>query len=183
MFPLIVLLGPQPHSTPDKHHQMRPKHQKQAAVRKRPPGNLGIPFLASLPLCGSWKDMVQPLMCPPPSRIKSLKMFQAQDLQSVLSQLVEPPRPEALLTAKSRLRDLGALTPEEELTPLGYHLASLPVDVRIGKLMLFGCIFRCLDPALTIAASLAFKSPFVSVRRTLWGPWANPGVFGASYGA
>ncbi|XP_049640202.1 putative ATP-dependent RNA helicase DHX57 [Suncus etruscus] len=95
-------------------------------------------------------------------RIKSLKMFQAQDLQSVLSQLVEPPRPEALLAAKSRLRDLGALTPEEELTPLGYHLASLPVDVRVGKLMLFGCIFRCLDPALTIAASLAFKSPFVS---------------------
>ncbi|EPY83865.1 DEAH (Asp-Glu-Ala-Asp/His) box polypeptide 57 [Camelus ferus] len=35
-------------------------------------------------------------------------------------------------------------------------------DVRIGKLMLFGSIFRCLDPALTIAASLAFKSPFVS---------------------
>ncbi|KAJ8338428.1 hypothetical protein SKAU_G00373940 [Synaphobranchus kaupii] len=28
--------------------------------------------------------------------------------------------------------------------------------------MLFGAIFRCLDPALTIAASLAFKSPFVS---------------------
>ncbi|ELW63977.1 Putative ATP-dependent RNA helicase DHX57 [Tupaia chinensis] len=44
--------------------------------------------------------------------------------------------------------------------PPGYHLASLPVDVRIGKLMLFGSIFRCLDPALTIAASLAFKSPF-----------------------
>ena len=33
---------------------------------------------------------------------------------------------------------------------------------RIGKLMLFGAIFRCLDPALTIAAMLSFKSPFVS---------------------
>ncbi|XP_062600658.1 putative ATP-dependent RNA helicase DHX57 [Saccostrea cucullata] len=49
-----------------------------------------------------------------------------------------------------------------ELTPLGYHLGSLPVDVRIGKLMLFGAIFRCLDPALTIAATLSYKSPFVS---------------------
>ena len=29
--------------------------------------------------------------------------------------------------------------------------------------MLFGAIFRCLDPALTIAASLSFKSPFVSI--------------------
>ena len=30
--------------------------------------------------------------------------------------------------------------------------------------MLFGAIFRCLDPALTIAASLSFKSPFVSIK-------------------
>lgn len=73
----------------------------------------------------------------------------------------------SLDAAKQRLRDLGALTADEKLTPLGYHLACLPVDVRIGKLMLFGAIFRCLDPALTIAASLAFKSPFVRDRLPL----------------
>ncbi|XP_039913473.1 putative ATP-dependent RNA helicase DHX57 [Hirundo rustica] len=95
-------------------------------------------------------------------RIKILEMFSEQSLHSVLSRLIEPPRTESLQASKVRLRDLGALTPDEKLTPLGYHLASLPVDVRIGKLMLFGTIFRCLDPALTIAASLAFKSPFVS---------------------
>ncbi|XP_075003591.1 putative ATP-dependent RNA helicase DHX57 isoform X2 [Calonectris borealis] len=95
-------------------------------------------------------------------RIKILEMFSAQSLHSVLSRLIEPPRTESLRASKLRLQDLGALTPDEKLTPLGYHLASLPVDVRIGKLMLFGTIFRCLDPALTIAASLAFKSPFVS---------------------
>ncbi|XP_032539439.1 putative ATP-dependent RNA helicase DHX57 [Chiroxiphia lanceolata] len=95
-------------------------------------------------------------------RIKILEMFSAQSLHSVLSRLIEPPRTESLQASKVRLQDLGALTPDEKLTPLGYHLASLPVDVRIGKLMLFGTIFRCLDPALTIAASLAFKSPFVS---------------------
>uniref|UniRef100_A0A8C2Y6P7 Putative ATP-dependent RNA helicase DHX57 n=1 Tax=Coturnix japonica TaxID=93934 RepID=A0A8C2Y6P7_COTJA len=95
-------------------------------------------------------------------RIKILDMFSAQSLHSVLSRLIEPPRTESLRASKLRLQDLGALTADEKLTPLGYHLASLPVDVRIGKLMLFGTIFRCLDPALTIAASLAFKSPFVS---------------------
>ncbi|KAM7119273.1 putative ATP-dependent RNA helicase DHX57 isoform 1-T2 [Ciconia maguari] len=95
-------------------------------------------------------------------RIKILEMFSAQSLHSVLSRLIEPPRTESLRASKLRLQDLGALTPDEKLSPLGYHLASLPVDVRIGKLMLFGTIFRCLDPALTIAASLAFKSPFVS---------------------
>uniref|UniRef100_A0A2K6SIQ0 Putative ATP-dependent RNA helicase DHX57 n=1 Tax=Saimiri boliviensis boliviensis TaxID=39432 RepID=A0A2K6SIQ0_SAIBB len=95
-------------------------------------------------------------------RIKILEMFNAHNLQSVFSRLIEPPHADSLRASKIRLRDLGALTPDEKLTPLGYHLASLPVDVRIGKLMLFGSIFRCLDPALTIAASLAFKSPFVS---------------------
>ncbi|XP_069625162.1 putative ATP-dependent RNA helicase DHX57 [Ranitomeya imitator] len=94
-------------------------------------------------------------------RIKILEMFSEFRLETVLSRLIEPPRVESLQTSKLRLQDLGALTQQEKLTPLGYHLASLPVDVRIGKLMLFGAIFRCLDPVLTIAASLASKSPFV----------------------
>uniref|UniRef100_A0A1A8UE18 Putative ATP-dependent RNA helicase DHX57 n=1 Tax=Nothobranchius furzeri TaxID=105023 RepID=A0A1A8UE18_NOTFU len=95
-------------------------------------------------------------------RIKILDVFAEQPLESVFSRLIEPPAEGSLEAAKQRLQDLGALTADEKLTPLGYHLACLPVDVRIGKLMLFGAIFRCLDPALTIAASLAFKSPFVS---------------------
>ncbi|KAI7866161.1 P-loop containing nucleoside triphosphate hydrolase protein [Spinellus fusiger] len=49
----------------------------------------------------------------------------------------------------------------ETLTPLGVHLSNLPVNVHIGKMILFGAIFQCLDPVLTIAASLSFKSPFV----------------------
>lgn len=88
-------------------------------------------------------------------------MFSERMLESVFSRLIEPPATENLNAAKQRLQDLGALAADEMLTPLGYHLACLPVDLRIGKLILFGAIFRCLDPALTIAASLAFKSPFV----------------------
>ncbi|XP_057710392.1 putative ATP-dependent RNA helicase DHX57 [Corythoichthys intestinalis] len=95
-------------------------------------------------------------------RIKILDVFAEQTLESVFRRLIEPPVAGSLDAAKQRLRDLGALTAEEKLTPLGYHLARLPVDVRVAKLMLFGAIFRCLDPALTIAASLAFKSPFVA---------------------
>ncbi|XP_030627357.1 LOW QUALITY PROTEIN: putative ATP-dependent RNA helicase DHX57 [Chanos chanos] len=95
-------------------------------------------------------------------RIKVLDVFAERPLDSVFSRLIEPPSEGGLDTAKQRLCALGALTEAECLTPLGWHLACLPVDVRIGKLMLLGAIFRCLDPALTIAASLAFKSPFVS---------------------
>ena len=55
----------------------------------------------------------------------------------------------------------------EELTPLGVLLASLPVDPRIGKMMLYGSIFRCLESTLIIAASLAFRSPFFfTLRKT-----------------
>ncbi|XP_026870115.2 putative ATP-dependent RNA helicase DHX57 isoform X1 [Electrophorus electricus] len=95
-------------------------------------------------------------------RIKVLEVFSERSLDSVFSRLIEPPGEGSLEAAKRRLCALGALTEAECLTPLGWHLACLPVDVRIGKLMLLGAIFRCLDPALTIAASLAFKSPFVS---------------------
>ena len=33
---------------------------------------------------------------------------------------------------------------------------------RVGKLLLFGAIFRCLDASLTIAAALSYRSPFSS---------------------
>ncbi|XP_019623182.1 PREDICTED: putative ATP-dependent RNA helicase DHX57 isoform X1 [Branchiostoma belcheri] len=95
-------------------------------------------------------------------RIKILDIFKDQELQHVLSRILEPPDRTSIETAIVRLQDLGALNRDQELTPLGYHLAQLPVDVRIGKLMLFGAIFRCLDPVLTIAASLSFRSPFVA---------------------
>ena len=54
-------------------------------------------------------------------------------------------------------------SPEEEsLTPLGNHLASLPVDCRVGKLILLGAMFGVADSALTIAATLSSRSPFMS---------------------
>jgi ATP-dependent RNA helicase DHX57 len=75
---------------------------------------------------------------------------------------LEPPSEESVSTAIGRLQNVGALDEKANLTALGHHLAALPVDVRIGKLMLFGAIFGCVDSALTMAACLSFKSPFVS---------------------
>lgn len=74
---------------------------------------------------------------------------------------LEPPSEEAITTAISLLFEVGAIEGDEELTPLGYHLAKLPVDVLIGKMMLYGGIFGCLSPVLSIAAFLSYKSPFV----------------------
>lgn len=55
----------------------------------------------------------------------------------------------------------NALDRQEQLTSLGVHLARLPVEPHIGKMILFGALFCCLDPVLTIAAGLSFKDPFV----------------------
>ncbi|XP_055610130.1 putative ATP-dependent RNA helicase DHX57 [Uranotaenia lowii] len=95
-------------------------------------------------------------------RIKTLETFGGQSLKEVLRSTIEPPSDENIDAAKKRLVDVGAFDLEEQLTALGHHLAALPVDVRIGKLMLFGAIFQCLDSVLTIAACLSYKSPFVS---------------------
>jgi HrpA-like RNA helicase len=65
----------------------------------------------------------------------------------------------------------GAGGGREELTSLGFHLAALPTDVRIGKLMLYGAMLGCIDPVLTIAAALSYRSPFIAPfdkRKVTW---------------
>ena len=81
---------------------------------------------------------------------------------AVVARCLEPPSPAAVTRAVTELCRLDALTADERLTPLGTHLASLPVDVRIGKLMLVGAIFGAADDVLTIAAILSGRSPFLS---------------------
>lgn len=49
-----------------------------------------------------------------------------------------------------------------EITPLGYHLAALPINPRIGKLILYGVLLHCIDPILTIASTESVKSVFTS---------------------
>lgn len=57
-------------------------------------------------------------------------------------------------------RCAGALDEQEKLTPLGVYLAQLPVDARLGKLLVTSVFMCCLSDALTIAACLSYKTPF-----------------------
>ncbi|CAD1474838.1 unnamed protein product, partial [Heterotrigona itama] len=93
-------------------------------------------------------------------RIQLLHTGKKVDLYEVLGKMLEPPTKESICSAIKRLQDVGAFDSEHMLTPLGHHLAALPVNIRIGKLILFGVIFCCLDSALTIAACLSHKNPF-----------------------
>ncbi|XP_030071962.1 ATP-dependent DNA/RNA helicase DHX36 [Microcaecilia unicolor] len=90
-------------------------------------------------------------------QIKILKLGRIADF---LRRLMDPPSQLAIELAINHLIELNALDRREQLTPLGFHLARLPVEPHIGKMILFGALFCCLDPVLTIAASLSFKDPF-----------------------
>jgi ATP-dependent RNA helicase DHX36 len=79
-----------------------------------------------------------------------------------ITKLLEPPSEMALKLALDNLHTINAIDKDEHLTPLGFHLAHLPMDPYVGKMILMGAIFGCLDPVLSIAASLAFKDPFVT---------------------
>jgi ATP-dependent RNA helicase DHX36 len=70
-----------------------------------------------------------------------------------LAGAMEPPLPQVVQTSVQTLKELEALTLEEDLTPLGRLLASLPVQSSLGKMIVLGVIFRCLDPLLILCAA------------------------------
>uniref|UniRef100_A0A3P9HX31 RNA helicase n=1 Tax=Oryzias latipes TaxID=8090 RepID=A0A3P9HX31_ORYLA len=81
--------------------------------------------------------------------------------EDFLSRALDPPQPQSVSNAVNLLRKIGACHPNDHtLTPLGHHLASLPVNVKIGKMLIYGAILGCLEPIATIAAAMTEKSPF-----------------------
>ncbi|KAF8216088.1 P-loop containing nucleoside triphosphate hydrolase protein [Mycena galopus ATCC 62051] len=95
-------------------------------------------------------------------RIKIMKVKLGTSIEDVLSRALDPPVAINVQRAIAMLVEVGALTALEEITPMGRLLSKLPTDVHLGKFLLTATLFRCLDPALTIAAALNSKSPFVS---------------------
>ncbi|KAI0348676.1 P-loop containing nucleoside triphosphate hydrolase protein [Trametopsis cervina] len=94
-------------------------------------------------------------------RIKIMKISLGTSIEDVLSRALDPPSSINIQRAISALVEVGALTSTESITPLGRLLSKLPTDVHLGKFLLIATVLRCLDPALTIAATLNSKSPFL----------------------
>lgn len=92
------------------------------------------------------------------------------DPHTFLGKAIDPPDRQSISTAVTSLMDIGALRQKPdndsysqvELTALGRHLSRLPLDPRVGKLLIFGSLFSCVDVALTIAATISERSPFYS---------------------
>ncbi|KAK9122915.1 hypothetical protein Sjap_012517 [Stephania japonica] len=90
-----------------------------------------------------------------------IKSLQLGAVSSFLAKALQPPDPLSVQNAIELLKTIGAIDDMEELTPLGRHLCTLPLDPNIGKMLLIGSVFQCLNPALTIASALAYRDPFV----------------------
>jgi ATP-dependent RNA helicase HrpA len=87
-------------------------------------------------------------------RMKSLGLGDVEDFP-----FLDAPAPRAISEGYRVLEELGALDDARELTPLGQRLARLPVDPRIGRMILAGAERRCLGEVLVIAAALELQDP------------------------
>lgn len=93
--------------------------------------------------------------------VKALN-FPGLSVEDVLAACIEPPLPERVTAAMKDLQMVGALDARNNLTSLGRVLLQIPVEVQLGRLVLYGCFFRCLDQALTLAAILSNRDAFMA---------------------
>ncbi|KEG12029.1 putative ATP-dependent DEAD/H RNA helicase [Trypanosoma grayi] len=93
-------------------------------------------------------------------QVKALKPDEA--CAKVLSRALDSPPENSTEHAVRFLRDMGALTHEnEQLTSLGRALSKLPIHPLLGKMLLAAACLGVLEPVATISAYLSGKSPFI----------------------
>ncbi|XP_060088403.1 ATP-dependent RNA helicase A isoform X1 [Heteronotia binoei] len=97
----------------------------------------------------------------------SIKLLRLGGIGQFLAKAIEPPPLDAVIEAEHTLRELDALDSNDELTPLGRILARLPIEPRLGKMMIMGCTFYVGDAVCTISAATCFPEPFISEGKRL----------------
>ncbi len=72
---------------------------------------------------------------------------------------LEPPGPRAIADGYQLLQELGAVDGGRKLTSLGRELARLPVDPRVGRMVLAARERGCVAEVLVIASALSVPDP------------------------
>ena len=72
---------------------------------------------------------------------------------------LDPPKSSVIRDGYKTLFELGALDEKERLTEIGKQLSRLPVDPRIGRMILAGQAENCLHEVLIIASALELQDP------------------------
>jgi ATP-dependent helicase HrpA len=87
-------------------------------------------------------------------RMKSLKLTDVERFP-----FLEPPPAKAIADGYALLQELGALDEENRLTRIGESLARLPLDPRIGRMLVAARDLGCLKEVMVIAAGLSVQDP------------------------
>ena len=87
-------------------------------------------------------------------RMKSLHLGEVEDFA-----FLDPPAPKAISDGYALLNELGATDEERILTDTGRQLAKLPLDPRIGRMILAAKAEGCLAEVLVIASALSLQDP------------------------
>ncbi|NWU14216.1 TDRD9 helicase, partial [Cephalopterus ornatus] len=106
--------------------------------------------------------------CPLGGTVLKLKKLDMGEPKALLATALSPPNVDDIERTIVQLKELGALacvqTEENlhdgELTFLGRVLIHLPVDLYLGKLIVLGHVFGCLEECLIIAAALSLRNFF-----------------------
>ncbi|NWT30634.1 TDRD9 helicase, partial [Cardinalis cardinalis] len=106
--------------------------------------------------------------CPLGSTVLKLKKLDMGTPKALLSTALSPPSVGDIERTIVQLKELGALTTslqtedlhDGELTFLGMVLTQLPLDLHLGKLIVLGHVFGCLEECLIIAAALSSRNFF-----------------------
>ena len=107
--------------------------------------------------------------CSLESVILKVKMLDLGDPRSVLSLALSPPDLHNIERTVLLLKEIGALSTtinkkrfDGHLTFVGTVLASLPIDMHLGKLVMLGYSFGCFSDCVIIAAALSKPSFFAT---------------------
>ena len=84
----------------------------------------------------------------------------ALDLGEIaLFPFVDPPTPRQIQDGYQVLFELGAIDEKRQLTPIGRELSRLPVDPKIGRMLIAAREFNCLSEMVILAAALSIQDP------------------------
>ncbi|HVZ93587.1 MAG TPA: ATP-dependent RNA helicase HrpA, partial [Phycisphaerales bacterium] len=72
---------------------------------------------------------------------------------------IDPPDSRLIRDGYDTLAELGAVDDNRKITPVGRRLARLPIDPRLGRMILAAREENCLTEVLIIAAALAAQDP------------------------
>jgi ATP-dependent helicase HrpA len=87
-------------------------------------------------------------------RMKSLHLTDVETFP-----FVESPQGRAIADGYQLLQELGAVDDANELTAMGRKLAKLPLDPRVGRMILAALDNTCLTEMLIIASALSVQDP------------------------